>query len=215
MVVIYRLSLWNQLHKFIYQYRISIQVQKYRMWIWKNVLISYVTFDCCSFKVFSPWGAHETIKAACISNNYYLTCSYLLVTLCTSYSQDHLCMSYSKGCRGAAMSQRSAVSGMEQSQMCACLCSASPFFTPDISIHHLERGPDKCHGQGSGERWAGGFPGSAHLHRLRLSALFLNWRVLSCLFKHFLFCLVICSCITHSYLPSSHSSPALANSLFL
>lgn len=124
-------------------------------------------------------------------------------------------MSYSEDCWGAAMSQRSAVSGMEQSQICACLCSTSLFLTPGISIHHLERGPAKCHGQGNGERWAGGFPGSAHLHRLRLNALFLNWRVLSCLFKHILFCLVFCGYIMHSYLPSLHSSPALANPLFL
>lgn len=155
-------------------------------------------------------GAHETFKAACISNNCCLTL-YLLIALFTSYSKDHLCMAYGESCWGAAMSQRSAVCGMEQSQICACLCSASPFLTPGISIHHLERAPAKCHGQGSGERWARGFPGSAHLHRLRLSALFLNWRVLSCLFKHFLFCLVICGCITHSYLPSLLSSPFLAN----
>lgn len=76
------------------------------------------------------------------------TLLYLLVALCTSHSKDHLCMFYSKDCRGAAVSQRSAVSGMEQSQICACLCSASPFLTPDISIHHLERGPAKCHGLG-------------------------------------------------------------------
>lgn len=50
---------------------------------------------------------------------------------------------------------------------------------------HMERQPAKHCEQVNGKKWTEGSPVSAHLHRLRLSAFFWNWRVFSCLFKIF------------------------------
>lgn len=288
MVAIYRPPLWNQPHKFIYQYISQFQVQKCKMWIQKNVLVSHIVLIAiiyiyvCVFFFFS-WGVHMPIKVACVSNNYYSTLLHLLMGQLSLYAhpiartaRELQCLRRPKcltescgtsiqrslrgvsscpkhwGCecyqvractRGSCLwageadqyKQRASVpppaevvaptsrqaelgldggrrklsAGAEQlkrervdpkhKMQCRhlLLVAWSRAQCVPVSVlrhrsllltqrrHHMERGPAKHREQGSGEKWAGSSPGSAHLHRLRLSALLLHWRASSCLLKLF------------------------------